>query len=203
MSNAKPKPTYTPDGCILWNKPPKPMQLLDELVVQLRLCLARLESCDRTDAGDYMLKRDAKAGKLRALELIWSRVTMLSIRCKLHAVAAEDIALTDALSQLIFAIPFVSQGSWPDTIVPRDVAKVRALTHEIEAAAGDAPDLDGWWTFTEAREFVQNNSAFKRENQATGALRRWVNKHPKMKVGKGREGRHDPNMVRRGCENKL
>jgi hypothetical protein len=126
---------------------------LGELSDQLRLFLARLDSCERTDAGGYLL-RDARAGNLGGMRVLWDNVMLLaqtSIAKTLpemtqdqHTAMNRDEVfvtttgptrnaqpLADALRQLLFTILYNADGSWVSEIPSATVAKIRTIGNEL------------------------------------------------------------------------
>lgn len=128
-------------------------RFLGALSDHLRLFLKRLDSCERTDAGDYRL-RDARAGNLGGMRVLWDNVVLLakaSIAQTLPAMTPDQHAafksdgvlatvtapirnarpLADALRQLLFSIPFNADGSWVCEIPSATVAKLRTIADEL------------------------------------------------------------------------
>ncbi len=126
---------------------------LGRLSDELRLFLARLDSCERTDAGDYQL-RDARAGNLGGMRVLWDNAVLLAqaiIAKTLPAMTPDQNAafkrdgvvttttaptrnaqpLTDALRQLLFSILYNPDGSWVSEIPAATVAKIRTIAREL------------------------------------------------------------------------
>ena len=126
---------------------------LGELSDQLRLFLARLDSCERTDTGGYLL-RDARAGNLGGMRVLWDNVVLLahaSITKTLPGMTPDQCEvvkrdgllatvtaptrnaqpLVDALRQLLFSIPYNADGSWVSEIPSATVAKIRTIGAEL------------------------------------------------------------------------
>jgi len=120
---------------------------------QLRLFLARLESCPRNSAGDYVL-RDPRVGEMKGTRVLWDNVVMLAQTCiamTLPAMTSDQQAafkrdgviwattepsrnaqpLTDALRQLLFSILYNGDGSWVSQIPSATVAKIRTIADEL------------------------------------------------------------------------
>ena len=126
---------------------------LGELSDQLRLFLARLDSCERTDTGGYLL-RDARAGNLGGMRVLWDNVVLLahaSITKTLPGMTPDQCEvvkrdgllatvtaptrnaqpLVDALRQLLFSILYNADGSWVSEIPSATVAKIRTIGAEL------------------------------------------------------------------------
>ncbi len=158
---SKTEPTPSPEGRLWFDEHghlnesgPVPLsRYLGALSDQLRLFLARLDSCERTDAGDYRL-RDARAGNLGGMRVLWDNVVLLaqaSIAKTLPAMRPDQHAaykcdgvlatvtaptrnaqpLTDALRQLWFSILYNADGSWVSEIPSATVAKIRTIGDEL------------------------------------------------------------------------
>ncbi|MFZ2874572.1 MAG: hypothetical protein WAZ94_08825 [Phycisphaerales bacterium] len=154
---AKPTPEgrlwFDEQGHLNQSGPVPLSRYLGGLSDQLRLFLARLDSCERTDAGDYLL-RDARAGNLGGMRVLWDNVVLLaqaSIAKTLpgmtpdqHAAMTRDGVLAtvtaptrnaqplaDALRQLLFSILYNADGSWVSEISSATVAKIRTIGDEL------------------------------------------------------------------------
>lgn len=124
-----------------------------ELCNQLEHFLARLNSCERTDTGGYLL-RDARAGNLGGMRVLWDNVVLLaqaSIAKTLPGMTPDQHAamkrdgifvtttgptrnaqpLADALRQLLFSILYNADGSWVSEIPSATVAKIRTIGDEL------------------------------------------------------------------------
>jgi hypothetical protein len=158
---SKTEPTLSPEGRLWFDEQghlnqsgPVPLsRYLGALSDQLRLFVARLDSCERTDAGGYLL-RDTRAGNLGGMRVLWDNVALLtqaSIGKTLpgmtpdqHAAMKRDGVfvrttgptrnaqpLADALRQLLLSIPYNADGSWVSEIPSATVAKIRTIGDEL------------------------------------------------------------------------
>jgi len=126
---------------------------LAALLDQLRQFLARLDSCERSETGVYLL-RDARAGNLRGMRVLWDNVVLLAqasiaktlpgmtpdqrevvkrdgLLATVTAPTRNAQPLADALRQLLFSIPYNADGSWVSEIPSATVAKIRTIGAEL------------------------------------------------------------------------
>ncbi len=141
---------------------------LGELSNQLQLFLMRLDSCERNNAGDYLL-RDSRAGTLSGMRVLWDNVVLL---CQTSVVRTlPDLTLeqnearkrgsvlvietgptrnmqplADALRQLLFSILYKADGSWVSEIPSATVGKIRTIGAELpqhRAACEQSEGVEG------------------------------------------------------------
>jgi len=146
------------DGSLHSEGPVPLTAYLDELSKQLGLFLAKLESCARAASGAYVF-RDARAGRLRGIEVVWARVWMLAAAASsslvpelrlghLRALRAngvkvigpatpprQDLPLSDVLGQILWSV-LHNQGRFPQSLDAPSVEKLRRLAEELELHRG-------------------------------------------------------------------
>lgn len=130
---------------------------------RLRLFLARIASCERTESGDFLLK-STNAGSVGGARDLWSHVTTLArvtqamlalpATAEQRAEFARNGILTrtpefsprarplrEALHVLIFAVLPHEVGDWVGTMPASKVAQLRALEEELELHKRDAEPI--------------------------------------------------------------
>lgn len=158
---SKTEPTPSPEGRLWFDEHgrlkqsgPVPLsRYLGALSDQLRLFLARLDSCERTDAGGYLLQ-DSRAGSLGGMRVLWDNAVLLAqaiiamtlprvtpdrhaamrpgeVRTTTTAPVRDAIPLADALRQLLFSILYNADGSFPSEIPLATVYKIRTIGDEL------------------------------------------------------------------------
>lgn len=127
---------------------------LGALSDQLRRFLARLDSCERNDAGDYLL-RHTRAGDMSSeIRVLWDNVVHLihaSIAQTLPIMTPDQQAdfkrhgvvvttteptrnaqpLVSTLRQLLFSILYNADGTWVSEIPSSTVAQIRTIGDEL------------------------------------------------------------------------
>lgn len=130
--------------------------LVDELSRRLDLFLARMDSCDRSQAGDFLLA-DRRTGPSRGTKVLWENVLLLTsaglgalspaLSPEEHAEATTkgfvvrngsvdyargSLPLVDVLRRLKFSILANETSEWTGVIPAPAIARVRSLRAELE-----------------------------------------------------------------------
>jgi len=156
MAGANGRLWFDEQGALNLSEPLPLETLLAELVERLGLFLARMDSCERTDSGDYSLT-SRNSGTMGGARVLWHNALLVASSagaCMLPPPSPEHVAAlerdgvagfqdgpvcfalaflptVEALHQLTFLILENETDNWRGTIPERTVARIRGIRAEV------------------------------------------------------------------------